>query len=175
MKRDAPHTGFSPRADLDFRLVRITRVPRAGRAAPPEHRATPRTMPLPDGCEQYARASEAGDKFFWFLIAPSDSPQARRRVQTKSRSRFSPPPCEEGSGVGVIQALRLRLHPTPRLRLDPPRRGEGILRVIKPQLICTSGRPKAARAAGSPEGSRTRHQGARACGRLPGGEPVKTY
>jgi hypothetical protein len=49
MKRVLPHTVSLMPCGPAFRLVRIARVPRAGRAAPPELRTTPRAMPLPDG------------------------------------------------------------------------------------------------------------------------------
>jgi hypothetical protein len=41
--------GFLTPCGPAFRLVRIARVRRAGRAVPPERHATPRAMPLPDG------------------------------------------------------------------------------------------------------------------------------
>jgi hypothetical protein len=64
MKRDAPHTGFSPRADLPFALSGSARDA-PGRAAPSEPDATPRARALHRMGEGSMReAVRAGISFF---------------------------------------------------------------------------------------------------------------
>src|SRR5205814_650657 len=86
----------------------------------------------PVACCSRSRASSAGVGLFLFSSA---------RFAVRKRSAISPPPCGEGLGVGVwevrdvfILSRVCRLSreddqhhptPTPTLRVDPPRKGEG--------------------------------------------------